>query len=306
MLAAKSARPIRDSSRTTYQLMRGSPSVKQRMSSKILFACAVLAVGAFLSACVNPQQVEFLEREQRRLRSDMTTLHGDVDSFRATLADTRANIQQMQRELSAIKERIDETRVQVGQQLGQSTREGDQRVKNLEARLTKLEQDAKAQAELLNSREEELKRLRETGSAAARPGDGVADLGLAESEIVRRDFEEASRAFEGKDYRVAIVRFKEFLKKNPKSRLAPSAQYAIGESHLALKEFNNAIIEFDEVRRRYPQTEKVPAALLGQGSAFSELGEKLNARLVLQELLEKYPQSPEAARAKQRLKALES
>jgi tol-pal system protein YbgF len=212
----------------------------------------------------------------------------------------------MQRELSAIKERIDETRVQVGQQLGQSTREGDQRVKNLEARLTKLEQDAKAQAELLNSREEELKRLRETGSAAARPGDGVADLGLAESEIVRRDFEEASRAFEGKDYRVAIVRFKEFLKKNPKSRLAPSAQYAIGESHLALKEFNNAIIEFDEVRRRYPQTEKVPAALLGQGSAFSELGEKLNARLVLQELLEKYPQSPEAARAKQRLKALES
>jgi TolA-binding protein len=50
----------------------------------------------------------------------------------------------------------------------------------------------------------------------------------------------------------------------------------------------------------------VAAALLGQGSAFSELGEKLNARLVLQELLEKYPQSPEAGRAKQRLKALES
>jgi TolA-binding protein len=88
--------------------------------------------------------------------------------------------------------------------------------------------------------------------------------------------------------------------------LAQSAQYSIGESHLELKEYNNAIIEFDEVRRRYPQTEKVAAALLGQGSAFSELGEKLNARLVLQELLEKYPQSPEAGRAKQRLKALES
>jgi TolA-binding protein len=73
-----------------------------------------------------------------------------------------------------------------------------------------------------------------------------------------------------------------------------------------MKEFNNAIVEFDEVRRRFPQNEKVAAALLGQGAAFSELGEKLNARLVLQELVEKYPQSAEAARAKQRLKALES
>jgi TolA-binding protein len=50
----------------------------------------------------------------------------------------------------------------------------------------------------------------------------------------------------------------------------------------------------------------VPAALLKQGFAFAELGEKVNARLVLQELVEKYPQSQEAARAKTRLKALES
>jgi tol-pal system protein YbgF len=182
----------------------------------------------------------------------------------------------------------------------------------LEARLVKLEEDARAQAELLKAREEELQRLREslqTQVSATRPaptGEGGFDPALAESEAVRRDYDSAWRAFEGKDYRSAIMRFKEFIKKNPNSRLAPSAQYAIGESHLALKEFNNAIIEFDEVRRRYPQTDRVPAALLGQGSAFTELGEKLNARLVLQELLEKYPQSPEAARAKQRLKALAS
>jgi TolA-binding protein len=60
------------------------------------------------------------------------------------------------------------------------------------------------------------------------------------------------------------------------------------------------------VRSKYPQSDKVPAALLKQGFAFAELGEKVNARLVLQEVVEKYPQSPEAARAKQRLKAIES
>lgn len=284
--------------------------MKQALLKREFFAVALLTLGAFLSACVNPQQVEFLERDQRRLRSDMGALRSDIDGFRATLADTRANMQQMQREISAIKEGIDETRVQVGQQIGQTHREGDERVKTLESRLAKLEEDAKAQAELLRSREEELNKLRETfQSSAAKPAatqEGVADLALAEPENVRRDFDHAWRAFENKDYRVAIARFKDFLKNNPQSRLAPTAQHAIGESHLALKEFNNAIIEFDEVRRRYPQTEKVPAALLGQGSAFTQLGEKLNARLVLQELVEKYPQSPEAERARQRLKALAS
>jgi tol-pal system protein YbgF len=178
----------------------------------------------------------------------------------------------------------------------------------MEGRLAKLEEDAKAQAEFLRSREEELKQLRESmqaQAAAAKPPSG-GDLSLAESEGVRRDYEAGWRAFEKQDHRTAIARFKEFLKKNPKSKLAPDAQYLIGESYLAMREFNNAIVEFDEVRRRFPQNEKVAAALLGQGMAFAELGEKLNARLVLQELVEKYPQSAEAARAKQRLKVLES
>jgi tol-pal system protein YbgF len=279
---------------------------------KVLYLAAAISAGFWLSACVNPQQVELLEREQRRLRSDMTTLHTDVDGFRSTLADTRANIQQIQREISAIRERIDETKVQVGRQLGQTSREGDQRVKNMESRLAKLEEDAKAQGELLKTREAELSQLRDSlqaqaaQAAALKQGAGAVDLSLGESESVRRDYEVAWRALDKKDYRVAISRFREFLKKNPKSRLAPYAQYSIGESHLALKESNNAVVEFDEVRRKYPQSEKVAASLLGQGMAFTELGEKLNARLVLQELVEKYPQSPEAATARQRLKALES
>ncbi len=80
----------------------------------------------------------------------------------------------------------------------------------------------------------------------------------------------------------------------------------LGECHYALREFDQAIIEFDAVRRKYPQGDKVPAALLKQGYAFAELGEKVNARLILQELVEKYPQSSEAAKAKVKLKALES
>jgi tol-pal system protein YbgF len=267
-----------------------------------------LAIVCWSSACVNPQQVDLLDRDQRRVRGEMANLQADIDGFRATLADTRANVQQMQRDLSAIKERIDETHVQVGRQIGQTSREGDQRVKNLESRLAKLEEDAKAQAQLLMSREDELRQLREAAQAAEQRAvayDGFSDIPLGETEGIKRDYENAWRSFERKDYPVAATRFREFVKKNPKSRLAASAQFWLGESHFALKEFEKAIVAYDEVRR-YPHTDKVAAALLRQGLAFAELGERVNARLVLQELIEKFPQSAEAPRARQRLKALES
>ena len=279
-------------------------------------------IGGFigLAACVQPQQVDLIEREQRRLRGDtsqvqtsMDALRADVNSVRSSLADTRANLQQLQREFSVLREKIEETRHQVGRQIGQTTREGDQRVKDLEGRVAKLSESLKAQEEILKSRDEELRQLREsvksvqsTVSDVAKSDVMVADSATGETAAVKRDYEIAWHAMEKRDYRLAIARFKDFLKRHSKSNLADNAQYWIGESHYGLREFEQAIIEFDAVRRRYPQGEKVPAALLKQGFAFAELGEKVNARLLLQEVVEKFPETPEATKAKTRLKSLES
>jgi tol-pal system protein YbgF len=267
-----------------------------------------------LSACVQPQQVDLIEREQRRLRGDtgqvqtsLESVRADVNSVRSSLADTRANLQQLQREFGVLRERIEETRHQVGRQLGETARDGDQRVKDLEGRLAKISETLKAQEAALKSRDEELKQLRENAaSSAAKSEVVVVDSATGESPLIKKDYELGWQAMEKRDYRVAISRFKEFLKKHPKSNLADNAQYWIGESHYGLREFDQAIIEFDAVRRRYPQGDKVPAALLKQGYAFAELGEKVNARLLLQEVTEKFPETPEATRAKMRLKSLES
>jgi tol-pal system protein YbgF len=289
-----------------------------------LFPYALIIAALCLNGCVPPQQVELIEREQRRLRGDtnqtqksLEALRADIDSARSSLADTRANLQQLQREFSALREKIEETRFQVGRQIGQSTREGDQRVKDLEARVAKLGDALRAQEEASTARDAELKQLRDSlqqaqsaaaaaAAAASANEPMVADSSSGETPVVKKDYELAFQALERRDYRLAIARFKEFLKKYPKSNLADNAQYWIGESHYGLREFDQAIIEFDAVRRRYPQGEKVPAALLKQGFAFAELGEKLNARLVLQEVLEKFPDSPEAGKARLRLKTIES
>ena len=278
-----------------------------------------------LSACPTAQQLEVIEREQRRLRAanrnvltQSAAIRNEFDSVRSTLADTRANLQKIQRELIALKEKVAEVQYRTGRQIGQSTREGDQRIKEMEGQIAKIDETLKAQGILLKAREEELRLLRETLLATVRRQEprtsgeteptSEFDKGKTpgESDVVRRNYEEARELLEEKNYRGAIARFKEFLKKYPESDYSDNAQYWIGESHYALREFDQAILEFDAVRRKYPKGDKVPASLLKLAFAFAELGDRLDARLILQELIDRYPQSQEVVKAKQKLKALES
>jgi tol-pal system protein YbgF len=277
-----------------------SPGPLKRFRVGVIVTAALAVVG--VSACVQPERVEVLEREQRRIQSDNLGQQKEIDATRASLADTRANLQQVEREVSSLKELIEETRHQVGRQIDTTSREGDQRVKDLEARLGKLAEGFKAQGEQLKVREDELKEVRKGLQLPAE----ATEIASAENETIRRDYEVAWRNLEKRDYRIAIARFKDFQKKYPKSNLASNAQYWIGESHYALREFDQAIIEFDAVRTKYPEAAKVPAALLKQAYAFAELGENPNAKLLLQEVVEKYAQTPEATQAKQKMKSLES
>jgi tol-pal system protein YbgF len=277
-----------------------SPRRFKRFRAGLIVTVNLALVSA--SACVQPERVEVLEREQRRIQSDNVSQQKEIDATRANLADTRANLQQAQREISSLKELIEETRHQVGRQIDTTSREGDQRVKDLEAKLGKLAEGFKSQGEQLKQREDELKEVRKGLQLPAE----ATEMASAENETIRRDYEVAWRNLEKRDYRVAIARFKDFQKKYPKSNLAGNAQYWIGESHYALREFDQAIIEFDAVRTKYPEAAKIPAALLKQAYAFAELGENTNARLLLQEVVEKYAQTPEAIQAKQKLKSLES
>lgn len=293
---------------------------------KLPFFSLLVLGGVVLSACAMPQELEIVDREQRRLRiqnakiiRDNAAIRNELGSVRSSLADTRANFQQMQRDLNALKEKVNETRYLSDRKIGQSTREGDQRIKELEDRMAKVDDDLNTQGTLLKAREEELRLLRETLLRGKPVREKTPALGKAgstieivrkktrgESETVRKDYEEARKLMEQKDYRASITRFKEFLKKYSKSDYADNAQYWIGEGYYALREFDRAILEFDAVRRRYPEGDKVPGSLLKLGYAFAELGDKVDARLILQELIDRYPQSQETTKAKQKLKALES
>ncbi len=284
-----------------------------------LFTILIVLAGITLSACVTPQEWTMVGREQQKLKFDGVQFRKDLDGIRTHLADTQATLQEIQGQLNALTEKQAEVRYQMDRRLGNSVRAGDEKVKELEVLVARMNDEIKAQGTLLRAREEEFGVLREAVLRATGGTSALASLpstkpvatevkpgGPRQVDNGRLAYEEAYRSVERKDYRKAIARLNYFLRKHPQSKYADNAQYWIGESYYALKEFDQAILEYDAVRRKYPSGNKVPAALLKQGFAFAELGDKVDARLILQELIARYPQSKEAVMAKKKVKALES
>jgi len=259
-------------------------------------ALVVLSAG-LLGAC-GAGRVGSIEERQMTLQGDYKTLSDELNDTRARLADTRASMEDLRRQVNTLSGVLEEKRNRTGPE---GAVMGAEQLDELYTRVAGVEEELKAQATLLQVREEELRLLRDavlqtgkgnrtttaarqptrTGSATKTDSPGV----VGESPEVREEYEGAWKLLQGKDYRGAIAQFKRFLRKYPKSNFADNAQYWIGESYYALKEFDQAILEFDVVRRKYPNGDKVPAALLKQGYAFAELGDRVDARLILQEVI---------------------
>lgn len=86
--------------------------------------------------------------------------------------------------------------------------------------------------------------------------------------------------------------FREFLKANPSHRLAGNAQYWLGETFYARKDYQNAAVAFAEGLKKYPKSEKAPDNMLKLGMSLAQLKEKTQACGALTELNHRYPNAP--------------
>ena len=91
------------------------------------------------------------------------------------------------------------------------------------------------------------------------------------------------------------------MKAYPKSPLAPSAQYWIGNSHFALRDYRAAIVAQRQLVAMFPDSQKVPDALLNIATSQFEMGDGASSRRSLEDLIAKYPQTEAAGKARQRL-----
>jgi len=133
--------------------------------------------------------------------------------------------------------------------------------------------------------------------AVAPPAAAVVPVSAAE----QRAYDAALDQFKRGDYAGAISGFQSFVKTYPRSLLASSAQYWVGNAQFARKDYRAAIASQRTLIQLWPDSPKIPDALLNIATAQSETGDNTAARRTLEELMTKYPQSEPAQKAKQRL-----
>jgi tol-pal system protein YbgF len=122
--------------------------------------------------------------------------------------------------------------------------------------------------------------------------DGVAE---------QRAYDAALDLFKRGDYQGSITGFGSFLKTYPRSPLASSAQYWLGNAQYARRDYRGSIVTQRQLLKDFPDSSKAPDALLNIASAQADLGDNAAARKTLEELIARYPKSDAGARARQRL-----
>ena len=94
-----------------------------------------------------------------------------------------------------------------------------------------------------------------------------------------------------KDYALADDAFRAFLRKFPSDRMAPEAEFWLGESLFQRQRYRDAAEAFLNVSTKYESAAKAPDALLRLGQSLAFLGEKEAACASLGEVLRKYPRA---------------
>ncbi|MGH6726512.1 MAG: tol-pal system protein YbgF [Pseudolabrys sp.] len=94
-----------------------------------------------------------------------------------------------------------------------------------------------------------------------------------------------------KDYALAEQAFRDFLRKYPDEKLAPDAQYWLGESLFQRQRYRDAAESFLAVSTKHEHSGKAPDALLRLGQSLAALNQKEAACATLAEVGRKFPRA---------------
>lgn len=119
-----------------------------------------------------------------------------------------------------------------------------------------------------------------------------------------RRYETAYRELRNGNYQLALINFREFIDRYPRTSLSDNAQYWIGEAYYAQAQYAVAIDEFRKVIDEHPGEDKEPAAYYKIALSFKSLRDPTTARRYFEFLIERFPQTEEAKLAREQLAEL--
>jgi len=237
-----------------------------------------------------------IDQLQKDLDERVATLERQLKS--GALVDLANNVEGLKSDVAKIRGQIEV----LTYELDQSQKRQRDLYVDLDARMRKLE-GAPGSATSDAASAAAAGAAAPSGASSANPSvnSSTAPTGATTIATEQRAYDAALDQFKRGDFQGAITGFTALVKTYPKSTLAPSAQYWIGNAHFARKDYKAAIASQRQLLLAWPDSPKVPDALLNVASAQAELGDNAAARRTLEELIGKFPQSDAAAKAKQRL-----
>jgi tol-pal system protein YbgF len=308
-----------DSSCGSVSLLRGIASKMcsrnwiQRLPGKLLVVCA-LALLAGLSSCASDKDMAYLNDQVIALNRRVAKLEEGMDTKLSTLrtsqGDARVELDQIRGEMEKFSGRLEDNERVLKKTVERDLGDQDvakRGVTELSQRVSDLERMVRSQQEFLGMEAPAQRESREQGRPAVEPAQPVqppaAPAAPPEASKPKdADLYDGSIAsFRAGKVEDALLGFKDFIKRYPKSDRAENAQFWVGECYMALKQYEQAILAFQEVIKKYPKGAKVPSALLRQSVAFQEINDKTSSKLLLRKIVKEYPKSSEAKIAAKKL-----
>ena len=118
------------------------------------------------------------------------------------------------------------------------------------------------------------------------------------------EYDAALKQFQSGDFKGAGNAFSAFAKKYPQSPYLPLAQFWLGNSLYAQRDYKGSTYVLQNMVQQFPQHAKVPDAMIAIANNQMESGQKAQAKKTLETVVSKYPGTEGAQAASNRLKTL--
>jgi tol-pal system protein YbgF len=120
----------------------------------------------------------------------------------------------------------------------------------------------------------------------------------------KRDFDAAFALFRSGDFVKSQKALFDFIQRYAGSGYAPSALYWLGNAQYSNRDYKEAIINFRNMISRNPDHVRAPEALLSIANCQLEMKDPKSAKKTLEDLMKVYPKSEAAFAGVERLRAL--
>lgn len=209
-------------------------------------------------------------------QEQLATVKDQEQSLNRMKADIQALISNLERQLSLLEGRLDESQ---------------HRLANI-AEMT----------DRIDSKEFVIKGALAAGEKADSGQQGKeGKIVVKEKTDVDKLYKLAYQDFQSGKLDLAREGFEDLVKNYPQNDLADNAQYWIGECFYAKREYKKAAGQYQKVLTLFPQGNKAPAALYKMGLALEKSRDREGRNKAWKQLTEQFPGSNEARLAQEKL-----